>query len=103
MLYTKNLRIFYKIVQIVDDDQKYYRNYIWNLVQDFKYEERARVTESLEFELFGVASSTTRRSSERYLLAGSIFLIALTSLILQVNQFLTSDRMLKQTLESIQN
>lgn len=40
---------------------------------------------------------------ERYALNGAILLLALTSLILQVQQFLTSDRMLAQTLISIKN
>ena len=104
LTYAKGVKIFYKVVQVLEDTDKSFQSYIWNLEQRFAYDERARITETLQCEVFGVASpSSGQRRPERYLLSGAILLLALTSLILQVQQFLTSDRMLAQTLISIKN
>lgn len=101
--YTTKLKIYYKVVQeLPEETDKYYSRFIWNIEQVFSYSERARITATAEFELYGVASSARPGSHvERYVLNGAILLLALSSLILQVQQFMTSDRMLRQTLESI--
>lgn len=48
LTYAKTFSMFYKIVQKIEDESKSFQTYIWNIEAKFAYDERSRITETLD-------------------------------------------------------